>query len=226
LEAIGPNRTFIHPVSTDKSDEFTIDLAPISTRSAVGFTYKGHSDEANVLGQGPLIIKPSWQQLSDKLQLLVEYSVNPASGLETINFQNFVIVAHYDGSRASTVQTKPSGTHLKEQKLVYWRLGDITLTVKPNKVICRFAGAEGAVPNPGRIEARWEIQNLVSGTYVFGSGISLSRLEVGKGKGKEVALKEEDPFADEDVGVEGRKWRDVEVVRKFVSGKYEAVHTL
>jgi hypothetical protein len=227
LEAIGPNRTFIHPVSTDKSDEFTIDLAPISTRSSVGFTYKGHSDDSNVLGQGPLIIKPAWQQLSDKLQLLVEYSVNPASGLETINFQNFVIVAHYEGSRASAVQTKPSGTHLKEQKLVYWRLGDITLSAKPNKVICRFAGFEGAVPIPGRIEARWEIQSLVAGTYAFGSGISLSRLEISKGKEKEVVVKEDDPFADEGVSgtlPAGQSWVDVQVARKFVSGKYEAVN--
>lgn len=225
MEAIGPNRTFIHPVSTEKSDEFTIDLAPISAKNSIGFTYKGHSDDSNAFGQGPLVIKPTWQQLSDKLQLLVEYSVNPSSGLETINFQNFVIVAHYEGARAGAVQSKPSGTHLKEQKLVYWRLGDITLTTKPHKVICRFTGSEGSVPTPGRIETRWEIQNLVSGSYAFGSGISLSRLELSKGKEKEVVAKEDDPFADEDATplTSAGTWVDVEVARKFVSGKYEAV---
>ena len=124
------------------------------------------------------------------------------------------------------MQTKPSGTHLKEQKLVYWRLGDVTLNVKPNKVICRFTGSEGAVPTPGRIEARWEIQGLSSSAYNFGSGISLSRLEISKGKKKEV-IKEDDPFADEDAPSSAsptseRTWVDVGVRRKFVSGKYEA----
>ncbi|KAG9228495.1 Muniscin C-terminal mu homology domain-containing protein [Amylocarpus encephaloides] len=226
LEAIGPNRTFIHPVSTEKSDQFTVNLAPISSKSSIGFTYKVHSDDPSVINQGPLIMKPAWQQLSDKLQLLVEYSLNPESGLESISFNNLMIIAYHDGARATKVQTKPSGTHMKEKSLVGWKLGNVTLGSQPHKVICRFIGAEGNVPTPGRIEARWETQSLAS-IHSFGSGISLSRLDVSKGKERELP-NSDDPFADEGGASPALQpqtpgtWTEIETSRKYISGKYES----
>jgi len=111
-------------------------------------------------------------------------------------------------------QTKPTGTHIKEKSLVYWRLGDVTLTQEWHKIIARFVGAEGATPEPGHIEARWEIQ----GSYQIGSRISLSRLTNNKGKENE----EDDPFADDTIAPATlSQWVDVETSKKFVSGKYE-----
>jgi hypothetical protein len=183
LEAIGPNRTFIHQVSEEKPDEFTIDLSTISPRSVVAFTYRVHVDEVNLAAQGPLLLKPAWKLQGDKLGLVIEYSLNPAYSKAAELFHNLVIIAFYSGARATGCQTKPSGTHLKERSLVFWRLGDMSLTNEWNKVICRFVGAEGAVPESGHIEAKWELQGGAS--LLLGSGISLSRLEAGKGKEKE-----------------------------------------
>ncbi|KAF4636571.1 hypothetical protein G7Y89_g1512 [Cudoniella acicularis] len=225
LEVIGPNSTFIHPVSIEKADEFTIDLTHITSKTSAAFNYRVHTDDSNMSNQGPLLLKPAWKPQGDKLNLLVEYCLNPTSGTTPITFSNLVLVAMYEGARAAGCQTKPSGTHIKEKSLVYWRLGDVTLTNEPHKVICRFVGAENAVPTPGHIEARWEVQG--SAGQSVGSGITLSRLEPSKGKERE-ELSVDDPFADESIasplppGSPRGNWVDVETNRKFVSGKYEA----
>jgi hypothetical protein len=214
LEAIGPNRTFINPVSGEKPDEFTIDLSPISSKSTVAFTYRVHTDDTTLSTQGPLLLKAAWKPQGDKLALVLEYSLNPATSVEPVTFNNLVLVAIYGGARAVGCQTKPTGTHIKEKSLVYWRLGDVTLTQEWHKIIARFVGAEGATPEPGHIEARWEIQ----GTYQIGSRISLSRLTNNKGKENE----EDDPFADDTIAPATLgQWVDVETSKKFVSGKYE-----
>jgi len=224
LEAIGPNRTFIHPIIGDKPDEFTTDLATLSSKPSVAFTYRAHIDEENRTHQGPLLIKPSWKHQGDKLGLVIEYSLNPACSTEPLTFNNLVLVSVYEGARATACQTKPTGTHIKEKLLVYWRLGDVTLTQEWHKVICRFQGTEEACPQPGHIEARWEIHG--SSSLPIGSGITLSRLEAGKGKEKEKEKEEsDDPFADESVASlasPAGNWVDIETSRKFVSGKYEA----
>jgi hypothetical protein len=129
-----------------------------------------------------------------------------------------VFVATYEG-RASGAQTKPSGTHLKDKHLVYWRLGDLTLTPEIQKIVCRIVGAEGTEPMPGHVEARWEYS--VPANDAPGSGITFSRLVENKGKGKEISS--DDPFADEDLQAASQtSWVDVPLVRKMVSGKYEA----
>ena len=123
MEAIGPNRTFIHPVSEQKPDEFTIDLSSLSSKASVGFTYRVHVDEATMATQGPLLLKQTWKQQGDKLGLVIEYCLNPAFSSEPVAFNNLVLVGIYQGARATACQTKPTGTHLKEKSLVYWRLG-------------------------------------------------------------------------------------------------------
>jgi F-BAR domain only protein len=180
-----------------------------------------HTDDSNLASQGPLLLKPAWKPQGDKLNLLIEYVLNPALGTNSITFSNLVLVAFYNGTRPTACQTKPSGTHLKEKSLVYWRLGDVTLTHEPHKVICRFVGAPGAVPEPGHVEAKWEVHSEIG--EGVGSGISLSRLEVGKGKEKE---REDDPFADESLATPAGNWVEAPLARKFVSGKYEARQVL
>lgn len=218
LEVIGPNRTFIHPSSPERPDEFTIDLAPISGKSLVAFTYRVHVDDTTLLRQCPLLLKAVWKLQDDRQGLVLEYSLNPACGVESMVFNNLVLVAIYQGTRGSACQTKPTGTHIKEKSLVYWRLGDVTLETKPHKVVARIVGTDGTAPEPGHIEARWEINSSAAST--IGSGITLSRLEPGKGKEKEPS---DDPFADENPPITPTgNWIDIETHRKFVSGKYEA----
>lgn len=109
---------------------------------------------------------------------------------------------------------------------MYWRLGDMTLEAKRHKIVARIIGQDGVAPEPGHIEARWEINGASSSG--IGSGITISKLlEAGNGKGKERELSEDDPFADESLdsvesGSGSGRWVDVETNRKFVSGKYEA----
>jgi hypothetical protein len=221
LEVIGPNRTFIRPVTGDKPDEFTVDLATVSSKPSVAFTYRIHIDDENAPANSPLLLNVAWKPQGDKLALVVEYSLNPAYSTEPIAFTNLVLVAIYEGPRAIGCQTKPTGTHIKEKSLVYWRLGDVNLTHEWHKVICRFQGSEGACPEPGHIEARWEIHGSTG--KPLGNGVSLSRLEPSKGKERE----NDDPFADESIASPttvspAGNWVEIETSKKFVSGKYEA----
>ncbi|KAF5019398.1 hypothetical protein F66182_8598 [Fusarium sp. NRRL 66182] len=218
LERIGPNRIFVQNSSPDHHDQFSLDVSHLA-KPATAFSYRVFSEEseATTLGEhAPLLLKPAWKPQGDKLGLLIQYQLNPTSKLTApVSLHNVVIVATYEG-RSSGAQTKPVGTHLKDKHLVYWRLGDLTLTNEPHKMVCRIIGAEGAEPKPGHIEARWEY--TASGDQLVGSGISISRLDEGKGKGKDIS--EDDPFADDTASTE-QKWVDVPVVRKLVSGKYE-----
>jgi hypothetical protein len=217
LEAIGPNRTFIHPISDEKPDEYTIDVSSITPKSSVAFTYKVHIDDGNLMSLGPLLLKPAWKPQGDKLALVVEYSLNSVYSSEPVLFHNLVIIATYASARATGCQTKPTGTHLKEKSLVYWRLGDLALSHEWHKVICRFVGAPGAVPEPGHIEAKWEVQSAAE--HLLPSKINLSRLEAGRGKENQETV---DPFADDSVSPAVGNWVAVESSKKLVAGKYEA----
>lgn len=189
-----------------------------------GFSYRVFAEEAETPTLGrftPLLVKPAWKPTGDKLGLLLQYCLNPASvWTAPVTLHNVVLVATYEG-RATGAQTKPSGTHLKDKQLVYWRLGDVTLTPEPQKIVCRIVGADGTEPMPGNIEARWEY--VARPETSVGSGISISRLIGAKGKGKQVA--EDDPFADESLAAGDAAadpvWADVPLTRRLVSGKYE-----
>lgn len=211
--------------SVDQPDEFMLELSHIQ-KTSTAFSYRvfAPEGEATALSKhAPLLLKPAWKPQGDKLGLLLQYQLNPASGLTgPLTLHNVAFVATYDG-KASGAQTKPSGTHLKERHLVYWRLGDVTLTDEPQKIVCRVVGAEGVEPTPGHVEARWEYIAPASEdapATALASGISISRLSEVKGKGKDAA---DDPFSDE--GGSGtpaeQPWVDVPLARKLVSGKYE-----
>ncbi|KAH6971589.1 Muniscin C-terminal mu homology domain-containing protein [Ilyonectria sp. MPI-CAGE-AT-0026] len=219
LERIGPNRIFVQNSSPDQQDQFSLDVSHL-TRTSTAFSYRLFTEEPEALGHhAPLLLKLAWKPQGDKLGLLLQYHLNPACELTApVILHNVVFVVTYDG-RASGAQTKPTGTHLKDKHLVYWRVGDVTLTDAPQKIVCRMIGAEGVCPNPGHVEARWEY--TASGDDVVGSGISISRLDEGKGKVKE--LTDDDPFADDTLTTSSQEpqWVDVPAIRKLVSGKYE-----
>ncbi|OAA66868.1 PCBP-like protein [Niveomyces insectorum RCEF 264] len=239
LEVIGPNRIFVQN-SPSAPDEFTLDTSHLQQRASVGFTFRAHAEDATALAAHcPLVLKPVWKATGDKLGLLLQYRLNPATaaaataaGLTTtpssITLRNVVIIATYVGARASGVQTKPSGTHLKDKHLVYWRLGEVTLTEAWAKIVCRVVGDQGAEPQPGHIEARWEYSGSTTTsattTTLPGTGITVSQKRPAAAKEEEA-----DPFADDGApspratgDVAEATWAEVPLVRQIVSGKYEA----
>ena len=207
--------------SSEHPDQYTLDVSHLS-KTAIAFSYRvfaEESDTARLAKNAPIMLKSAWKPQGDKLGLLLQYAVNPACDFTTpVTLHNVVFVATYEG-KASGAQTKPSGTHLKDKHLVYWRPGDLTVTPEVQKIVCRIVGAEGTEPKPGHVEARWEY--AVPANDAPGSGITFSRLVENKGKGKEISS--DDPFADEDNQAASQSsWVDVPLVRKLVSGKYEA----
>jgi F-BAR domain only protein len=238
LERIGPNRIFVQNASLDQPDQFYLELSHIQ-KTSTAFSYRVFAPEGNsasALGKhAPLLLTPLWKPQGDKLGLLLQYQLNPDSNLTgPVILRNLALVATYDG-RASGAQTKPSGTHLKDKHLVYWRLGDTTLTRgdAPQKIVCRIVGAEGTAPTPGHVEARWECIAPPSSIddddefppVALASGISISRLGEPKGKGK-IPTPADDPFSDEGSSgtppQEEQSWVDVPLARKLISGKYES----
>lgn len=223
--------------NTTSPDEFTLDTSHLSV-TAPAFTYRVHSDDDTALASHcPILLQPAWKPQGDKLGLLLQYKLNPDSVLpRPVTLSNVAFIATYEGARASGVQTKPPGTHLKEKHIVYWRLGDITLTDDWSKIICRVIGEQNAEPQPGHVEVRWDYGVAMSPgdaeTPVLGSAISVSRLVEGKGKekAKEEGSEEDedDPFADDKGPLsptslkDSRTWVEVPLVRRLMSGKYEA----
>ncbi|KAK4244471.1 Muniscin C-terminal mu homology domain-containing protein [Corynascus novoguineensis] len=230
LESIGPNRALV--TNTVNPDEFSVDLSHLATTTPA-FTYRVHADSDTALAsQCPIDINPVWKPQADKLGLLLQYRLSSSCTLpRPVTLSNVVFVATYEGARASGVQTKPSGTHLKDKHIVYWRLGDVTLTEDWAKIICRVIGEQNAEPMPGKVEVRWEWAPPAHLASEIGSGISVARLlPEGKGKGKAVEMDNEDPFADagsapsspDPSGQQGRAWTDVPLVKRLVAGKYES----
>ncbi|CAJ2514043.1 Uu.00g021620.m01.CDS01 [Anthostomella pinea] len=223
LESIGPNRIFVTQ-DPDHTDQFTLDTSHLQ-KTSIGFSYKVHVDsDTPPVEHVPILITSAWKPQGDKLGLVLQYKLNPAfkfatAGL-TLQFHNFVLFVTYEG-KASGAQTKPSGTHLKDKHLVYWRLGDITLSSDANwqKIVCRIVGEQGSEPKAGTVEARWEFSPPSNAETAAGA-ISVFRLEESKGKGAE--LSDDDPFADSDETVAEGRWLEVPVVRKLISGKYDA----
>lgn len=224
MDKIGPNRIFVQNYSPDHPDQFSLDISHL-TKMSTAFSYRVFASDADAAALGrhaPLMLNPAWKPQGDKLGLLIQYQLNPGSAYKApLTLHNVVFVATYEG-KASGAQTKPSGTHLKERHLVYWRLGDVTLTNETQKIVCRIIGAEGVEPAIGHVEARWEYA-VPAGEPPAGSGISISKLEETKGKGKEIT--EDDPFADEGATGDGaepdQRWVDVPLTRKLVSGRFE-----
>lgn len=190
----------------------------------IGFSYKLHIDAAAPASEHvPILLHPTWKPQGDKLGLLLQYKLNPSFNFTAndspVQIHNLVLFATYEG-RASGAQTKPAGTHLKDKHLVYWRLGDVTLSPGADwkKIVCRVVGEQGAEPKPGNIEARWEFTPPVD--FESSQVISLSRLD--EGKSKEAEITDDDPFADAASSAAEGKWVDVPAVRKLLSGRYEA----
>jgi hypothetical protein len=222
LEKVAPNPAFIEQSAANPGN-YTLDLSKI-TKTSVAFHYQLHIEDSNITSLPPLILSPAWKSESTQTSAILHYSLNPKfeiGGATSITIRNLVLVIRLEpGSKATTCQSKPTGTFSREKGLIYWRLGDVTLFQGQvaQTLRVRFLTPDGQA-KPGNCEARWEISDEQSLTLGSGLGVSMSApLNSKKEDG------EADPFADEDVPASPAiGWRPVATVKKITSGTYLGV---
>ncbi|KAI9759604.1 MAG: hypothetical protein M1835_000338 [Candelina submexicana] len=223
LEKVAPNPTFIIQSSDRPAGEYGVNLGNIS-RTAVAFKYQLHLDESNLALHAPITFTPTWKIEPNQASIILNYNLNPSfavGGKERIVLQNTIFIISLEGTKASTCQSKPTGTFLRDRSLVYWKLGELTLEAssQPQKLVARFTTEAEA--KPGNIEARWEI----SGEHAtgFGGGLHLTQMST-TSDGVVGSSESSDPFADERAAPSpSMTWKDVPTMRKLISGKYVAV---
>ncbi|KAI4833824.1 hypothetical protein E4T44_09197 [Aureobasidium sp. EXF-8845] len=205
LEKVAPNPAFL--TATGQTGEYSVNLGGIS-KTAVAFKYQVSSPAATA---APLLLTPAWKIEPTQTSAILSYSLNPAftlpPGQSSVTLQNVVLMLYLDSaSKASACLSKPVGTFDKTKNLIYWQLGNITLSSTPGKLLARFQTPEGEA-RQGHIEAKWEVVGADLGT---GLGVSV----------KEEA-KEADPFADESLG-SAENWKRCAEIRRVVAGVYQA----
>ncbi|KAF2495726.1 hypothetical protein BU16DRAFT_527494 [Lophium mytilinum] len=219
LEKVAPNPAFIEQVA-DSPGNYSVDLARI-TKTSVAFHYQVHLDSANLATFAPLMLSPAWKVETAHTSALLSYSLNPAFPLgssSSITLHNVVLVMRLEpGVKTTHCQSKPVGTFSRDKALIYWRLGDVTLSPDQPAHQIRARFFTDGEAKPGNVEARWEI----SGEHAaaMGSGLSVSQLDT---EGKTEV--EADPFADESAAPASPAavWKEVQSVRRISSGTYVA----
>ncbi|KAK4498588.1 hypothetical protein PRZ48_011246 [Zasmidium cellare] len=215
LEKVAPNPAFINQ-SSEQGGEYSVNLSNLS-RTQVAFKYQLRGEQTPNTHL-PLLLAPAYKIEAAQAMVIVSYSLHPEfvipDGRSSITFHNVMIALTLEGARASGCQSKPVGTFAREKNLVYWQLGDVTLSpgAGPEKLLARFA--TDAEAKGGSVEARWEI----SGEHAAGLGSALSVSQSAAGEGG-------DPFADEEgagAGGASASWKMVPLVKKLASGSYVA----
>ncbi|KAL1632113.1 Suppressor of Profilin deletion [Neofusicoccum ribis] len=223
LEKVAPNPTFVDQVP-DKAGDYTVNLSSI-TRTQVAFKYQVHLDESNIASFAPIALTPAWKVEPSQTSVILTYTLNPsfrlAPGRTSITLSNVILVIHLDptGSKSSHCQSKPVGTFSKDKSLIYWRLGDVTLSADQPGQQLRARFYTEAEAKPGNIEARWEISGDNASGH--GSGLGVSQMV----QAGDSADAEADPFADESAApaTPSIAWKDVPIVKKISNGTYTAV---
>lgn len=221
LEKVAPNPAFIEQ-TPEQPGNYTVDLSKI-TKTSVAFHYQLHVEDDNLASLPPLILAPLWKTEPTQISAILNYSLNPKfdlRGASSITVRNLILVIRLEpGTKAISCQSKPSGTFSRDKALIYWRLGDVTLTREqpsPSIRVRFFTDGEG---KPGNIEARFEITGEQSLTLGSNLGISVSgALNDSK--------PEADPFADMDENAPPSPavgWKPVATVKRIASGTYLGV---
>jgi hypothetical protein len=224
LEKVAPNPAFIEQVH-DTPGTYTVDLSRI-TKTSVAFHYQLHIENDNVAALAPLIISPLWRTEASQASAILNYSLNPKfnlGGATSVTIRNLVLVVRLEpGSKATSCQSKPSGTFSRDKGLIYWRLGDVTFSKEQPAQAIRVRFLTEGEARPGNVEARWEISGEQTLTLGSGLGVSMSApLSEAKQDG------EADPFADTDENAPPASpaigWKAVSTVKRIASGTYLGV---
>lgn len=224
LEKVAPNPAFIEQ-SPDSPGNYTVDLSKI-TKTSVAFHYQLHIEDSIIASLAPIVVSPMWKAEPTQTSAILNYSLNSNFNLGTatsVTLKNLVLILRLEpGSKAKSCQSKPPGTFSREKGLIYWRLGEVTLSKdQPAQTIRVRFFTEGEA-KPGNAEARWEISGDQAVT--LGSGLAVSQsapLSETKPDG------EADPFADTDEIAPPASpaigWKPVPIVKKIISGTYLGV---
>jgi hypothetical protein len=224
LEKVAPNPAFIEQAHNSPGT-YTVDLAKIM-KTSVAFHYQLHIENDNAAALAPLIISPMWKTEMNQTSAILNYSLNPKfnlGGAASVTIRNLVLIVRLEpGSKATSCQSKPSGTFSRDKGLIYWRLGDVTFSRDQPMQAIRVRFLSEGEAKPGNVEARWEISGGQTLTLGSGLGVSMSApLSEPKLDG------EADPFADTDEnappGSPAIGWRPVVTVKRIASGTYLGV---
>ncbi|KAK5137206.1 hypothetical protein LTR08_000711 [Meristemomyces frigidus] len=215
LEKVAPNPAFIGQTA-NKEGEYSVNLSNLA-RTQVAFKYQLRADDA--ASQAPLLVAPVFRIEPNQASIIVNYSLNPAfnlHGREHITLSGVMLALTLEGAKATSCLSKPVGTFSRDKNLIWWQLGDVTLTASaaPVKLLARFATDTEA--SSGSVEARWEITS--ANTQGLGSALTVSMQAHSGGAGDGA-----DPFADDEAASGLMSvWRGVPGVRKLTSGAYSA----
>jgi hypothetical protein len=224
LEKVAPNPAFIEQMG-DTPGTYTVDLSKIITKTQVAFHYQVHLDSSSLATFAPILLSPTWKSQPTQLSVRLDYSLNPSfelGGATSITLQNLVLLIRIEpGVKTTNCQSKPSGTFSREKGLIYWRLGEVSLSRdQPVQTLRARFFTEGEA-KPGNSEARWEIMGV--NALSIGSGLSVSQTAALETKQDG----ESDPFADDDENAPPASpavgWKPVPSVKRFASGTYQGV---
>ncbi|KAM0719037.1 hypothetical protein Q7P37_004942 [Cladosporium fusiforme] len=214
LEKIAPNPAFI-TATANKEGEYSLNLGGIA-KTQIAFKYQTAGSH-----HAPLLVSLATKIEPAQTSIIASYSLNPSfpmpAGRETITLSNVVIALSLEGAKASSCLSRPVGTFSREKNLIFWPLGDVTLTVgaQPTKLLARFTTDSEA--KSGAVESRWELSGAQN-VEGLGSGVNVS-VKGENGAGAAGAAEAADPFADEEASA---SWREARGERKLVSGHYVA----
>jgi len=216
LEKVAPNPAFVAALP-DRSGEYNIDLSQLS-RTSVGFKYQVHLADGASTDYAPIVVVPQFRIEPTQTSVILTYHLNPAFSPPTkanssVTLSNVVIVLNLEGARSSGCQSKPAGIYSKEKNLIYWKLGDVTLSSgedATHKLLARFTTETEA--KPGSTEVRWELKDA-------GSALGVSILGESSGQASSA-----DPFAD--VGASSTSLvagKEIDVHRRLTAGRYTSI---
>jgi hypothetical protein len=223
LEKVAPNPAFSEQ-TPDHPGNYTVDLSRI-TKTAVAFHYQLHIENDNIATLPPIILSPLWKTEPTQLSAILNYSLNPLfdlHGATSVTVRNLVLIVRLEpGSKATSCQSKPSGTFSRDKGLIYWRLGDATFSREQPAQSIRVRFLTEGEAKPGNTEARWEISGEQALTLGSNLGVSMSAA-----LNDPKAQVEADPFADADEAAPPSPavgWKPVATVKRITSGTYLGV---
>ncbi|KAF2835716.1 hypothetical protein M501DRAFT_941406 [Patellaria atrata CBS 101060] len=230
LEKVAPNPVFVEQVA-DKSGVYSVNLSSIAAKTVVAFKYQLHLDESNLANYSPLLLTPVYKIEPAQTSAILSYALNPAFNLgnrTSVTLSNVILILHLDAASTKPIscQSKPVGSFSKEKMLIYWRVGDVTLTPDGTTQQLRARFFTEGEAKPANVEARWEIMG--ENASELGSGLSVSIMVPREEEGRKVE-EEVDPFADEGerdkepTPAPNNTWKEIAGVRKIRSGAYTAI---
>lgn len=221
LEKVAPNPAFIDQ-TPDHPGNYTVDLSRIM-KTSVAFHYQLHIENDNIASLPPIILTPLWKTEPSQTSAILNYSLNPRFDLRnaaSVTIRNLVLIVRLEpGSKAISCQSKPSGTFSRDKGLIYWRLGDVTISKDQSAQSIRVRFVTEGEAKPGNTEARWEI----SGDQALALGSNLGVSMSASLSDPDVQI-EADPFADENAPASPAVgWKPVATVKRITSGTYLGV---